>query len=514
MSQFDKKSVSSLSVDLDVIPEEESPGDVSLSNLTYQPHNQLNLPQIAQDYTERFDRNNDKNYGILVVGYREDPHYFKICLQKIKAIAEQDSSCSHIFIIIDGNESDDQYMADMTQDIFHNRILFLTTPFYDLSHEQRMLYFDQIHSEKIICITQPQRGKRHAMYPGLWLSQKFEIPYIMVTDSDTWIELNAPYYLKTLLEQNPTVGATTGNVKIYNVQNLLSLYIDMKYWFAFNLERAAQSYFHCVSCVSGPLGMYRVSAIAPVLEKWITQSVCGRPTTFGDDRHMTNLLLGQGFQVLYTHKAVCYTETPHTLSRWFTQQTRWGRSFFREYLLGITSFYKVSWWLVYDLTYLTFYSLFLFIFSILMLMNLSIHNLLSLITTAIIVASIRALYAIVLEKDWKYALFAHFGIIYFICLLPLKIWSALSFFINDWGTSNRKALSTRFFELWPVVIWSIFLIYCITQSCINFIQDPLFDTSFWIYISVLSVSGVGWLGLWIYLVKSSRNIYGTQVLLE
>jgi hyaluronan synthase len=334
-----------------------------------------------------------------------------------------------------------------------------------MTNEQRHNILGCVTPFKVICLSQPHQGKRYAMYTALWLAGELNVPYVLTTDSDTWIDKNAPFYLKTLLDEDDSVAAVTGLVKIYNVCNLLSLLIDMKYRGAFEIERAAQSYFNCVSCISGPLGMYRMSMVTPILEAWLTQTFCGQPATFGDDRHMTMKLLNQkGNKTLYTHKAICYTETPVQWSRWFTQQTRWGRSFFREYLLNIPTFYKISWWLVYDLTYLTSYSILLFAFSLIYFLQLSIPSLLLLMTSSVAIMFLRVLYLMYLERDVKYFLFTGFGFIYFICLLPLKLLSGLTVWFNGWGTSHRKKMVHRYSEAFVVGIWVLFLCSCIGHS--------------------------------------------------
>lgn len=471
------------------------------------------LREIARHYDDQMSRTYDKTYGILVVGHREDPHYFRVCLQRILRILMEDAACSTVFIMIDGNEPEDDYMLEIARQVFVDTN-FGSWKLDQPLHDDRLNLLQSILRTKVICIAQPQRGKRHAMYTALWAAIQMRMPYLLVTDSDTWIDVHAPYYLKTLLDENEDVAATTGSVKIYNISNLLSFLIDLKYWFAFNLERAAQSHFSCVSCVSGPLGMYRLQAVAPVLEEWINQTFLCQPATFGDDRHMTNLILREGGKVLYTHKAFCYTETPDSLSRWFTQQTRWGRSFFREYLISIKSFYKISWWLVYDMTYLTFYSLFLFVFALIMFLDLSIPSLFVIITTSIVVAFARALYAILLERDIKYAFFAFFGIIYFTFLLPLKIWAALSLWFNNWGTSSRLVKTRRWCEVWPVFLWNAFLLACIVQSALTTESREFTEfTTSWICIGIIVLTFVSSSFLMLYMIRC-RRIYKTQALVE
>lgn len=37
-------------------------------------------------------------------------------------------------------------------------------------------------------------------------------------------------------------------------ESYISFMSSLRYWMAFNIERSCQSFFNCVSCISGPLG--------------------------------------------------------------------------------------------------------------------------------------------------------------------------------------------------------------------------------------------------------------------
>lgn len=64
--------------------------------------------------------------------------------------------------------------------------------------------------------------------------------------------------LVRVLDEDPRVGAVGGDVRILNpLDSWVSFLSSLRYWVAFNVERACQSYFHCVSCISGPLGEWK-----------------------------------------------------------------------------------------------------------------------------------------------------------------------------------------------------------------------------------------------------------------
>lgn len=393
---------------------------------------------------ESLKLNPDTSYGVLVVGRQENPAYFRACLEGVAKL--RNPAPRKIWVVIDGNDpEEDLYMVDIAMEVFGGGEA--------VTH--------------VTCVAQPVAGKRAAMYRALVGADAPIVDYMLCTDSDTVITPETPAAMKQILDNVPRAAAVTGNVRIFNLENFLTHMINMKYWFAFNLERAAQSYFGCVSCVSGPLGMYRMEAIRPLLDSWRYQRFCcNQEATYGDDRHLTNLLLSAGHQIYYTHHAECATETPSKLLRWFTQQTRWGRSFVREFLLNVGWFWRVSWWLTYDLVYLAFYSLFLFVFAVVLLAGEpSTETLLNILIVSLIMAFLRALYAVILERSMEFLLFAWFGALYFVTLLPLKIWSALTVFVVTWGTSTRRRLNpTKLLDSWPVFIWGAFVMQAIIRA--------------------------------------------------
>lgn len=59
-----------------------------------------------------------------------------------------------------------------------------------------------------------------------------------------------------------------------------------------------------------------------ILGPWVLQRFLGRDCTFGDDRHLTNRLLGEGRQTGYTHLAFCESDSPAGFVRWVKQQVR------------------------------------------------------------------------------------------------------------------------------------------------------------------------------------------------
>ena len=80
------------------------------------------------------------------------------------------------------------------------------------------------------------------------------------------------------------------------------------------------------SCFSA----YRRTAVRYVLEPWLNQTFLGKPSTFGDDRSLTNFVLQRNWRVLYAPDAVATTNAPEHLKQFLRQQLRWKKSWLRE----------------------------------------------------------------------------------------------------------------------------------------------------------------------------------------
>lgn len=135
--------------------------------------------------------------------------------------------------------------------------------------------------------------------------------------------------------QNRAIGAAMGQLTASNRDDTwLTRLIDMEYWLACNEERAAQARFGAVMCCCGPCAMYRRSALMLLLDQYETQFFRGKPSDFGEDRHLTILMLTAGFRTEYVPDAIAATVVPDKLGPYLRQQLRWARSTFRDTFLA------------------------------------------------------------------------------------------------------------------------------------------------------------------------------------
>lgn len=109
----------------------------------------------------------------------------------------------------------------------------------------------------------------------------------------------------------------------------------VRYYIAFRIMKAAESYFDSVTCLSGPLSCYRKELIIEHTDAWLNQKFLGQPATFGDDRSMTNFIL-RTRRTGYQDTAICSTIVPSNMGFFLKQQMRWKRSWLRESLIAGT----------------------------------------------------------------------------------------------------------------------------------------------------------------------------------
>eukprot|EP00743_Colponemidia_sp_Colp-15_P011718 GILK01013146.1.p1 GENE.GILK01013146.1~~GILK01013146.1.p1 ORF type:complete len:591 (+),score=72.09 GILK01013146.1:269-2041(+) len=414
----------------------------------------INRCQVASRRRNRDSASQGIRTGLLVVGYREDPVLFRQCLHSVKNL--QYSNLTNFMVVVDGNEQPDSVMGTIFTEVFADNVpLIITIDFrpdaVSPSDPKMQSLVAEIQAERRpICILQPHAGKRHALYTGFQILLAQGCEAVVVTDSDTSLDVNSVQELAATLE-DPKVGAATGNVRVWNTQSLIAFLTSLRYWYAFNIERGAQSFWGCVLCVSGPLGIYRGSTLNQIMNDWVKQTFFGVPCTFGDDRHLTNLVLRTGQKVKYTHLASCLTETPATLSRWITQQTRWCKSFHREFFLNVQWFHKQSIWMGGELTYHAMFPYF-FMYSVLRILYTgSVWQLTLAMFCLAASTTLKSIYALIVSGNFGFLLFPLYGPLYIIGLIPAKLWAFLTLWDISWGTSARGEKPGLASRVWTTV---------------------------------------------------------------
>ncbi|XP_068099470.1 hyaluronan synthase 1 [Hyperolius riggenbachi] len=310
-----------------------------------------------------------------------------------------------------------------------------------------------IRSKRCVCIMQKWGGKREVMYTA-FKALGDSVDYIQVCDSDTKLEPLATLELVKVLESNDRYGAVGGDVRILNLSDsYISFMSSLRYWIAFNVERACQSYFDCVSCISGPLGLYRNDLLQTFLESWYNQKFLGTHCTFGDDRHLTNRMLSIGYATKYTARSKCYSETPAQFLRWLNQQTRWTKSYFREWLYNALWWHKHHLWMTYESIIAGIFPFFVTFTVIKLFFSCHLWDIMWVLLTIQLIATVKALYACFLRRNMVMIFMSLYAVLYMAGLLPTKYFAILTMNKSSWGTSGRKKMVGNYMPLLPLSIW-------------------------------------------------------------
>jgi hyaluronan synthase len=410
---------------------------------------QVLFSYLNRGYIEKITklaRITDEKYNILVVGYREDPILFKKCLESMKMFFD-DPKIEKILVVIDGDTTEDKYMVDIFNQVFQVNSKYIEGSVFS------------IPDEKALCITQQHDGKRSVLYTGLNISILMDVYGVICTDSDTIFHKDVVSSLTKVLEHSEDVGAVTGNVEIINKNTVISYLSHLRYWFSCNIERAYQSYNGCVMCVSGPLGVYKTEHFSKILNDWHTQEFLGERCTYGDDRHLTNNILMLGKKVLYTHLATCYTDTPESVNRFFTQQVRWCKSSYREVIWSMKCLNKHSFFMCIDIIYQTFYGVAVLAGLIYIVTSGTLFQFILYFSLIGLFNTLKGVYAWAVEKEVKYLTYGMYGFVYIFVLVPARLYAGITIKDVGWGTSSRNLIiDTNTLGHYVLYVWNFLLI--------------------------------------------------------
>lgn len=436
----------------------------------------LNSRRINKDIKNRPENWGEYNVGLVVVGYKEDPVLLKKCLQSIKN--NKYEKTKRIIFIIDGNEESDQYMANIYKEVFNDKVIKLDCLISENNNIINRAMFGK--NDENICIMQPHRGKREGLYTGFkLLTNDPDIQVVVTTDSDTILDENAVLEL-TYQCHNEEIGAVAGQILLWNTsESWLSHIVNYRYWLSFNLERSCESYWKTVLCVAGPMACYKIECLKEILEEWYNQKFLGSNCTFGDDRHLTNRILLKGKKVIYTEHAIGYTDSPSNWTTYLRQQTRWSKSYFREFLFNLQSVHLHPIWMCYELCYNVIYFFLLMYLSIYILYFAPVYHQTIVVIVAFVIGTIKGVYGVVKTKNYGFLYFYMYSFIYYIIIIPAKIAALVTLWDTNWGT--RGKMSNILYTYWSFILWNLTLVggmgYSIYRNIKNDINDELYKFS-------------------------------------
>jgi cellulose synthase/poly-beta-1,6-N-acetylglucosamine synthase-like glycosyltransferase len=197
------------------------------------------------------------------------------------------------------------------------------------------------------------RGKKHALTDGVAICTGEVLAF---TDSDCVLAPDALGRCVRALVDNPDLGAVSGHARALNADDtVLTRAQDAWYDGQFRIAKAAESTFGSVTCVSGPLAVFRRDAVLNYFPAWANDTFLGREFRFATDRQLTGYVLGQvwkgkalkrryadsrlvrehdyperHWRVGYVRSAHVWTTVPSRIRPFLKQQVRWKKSFVRN----------------------------------------------------------------------------------------------------------------------------------------------------------------------------------------
>jgi len=182
---------------------------------------------------------------------------------------------------------------------------------------------------RISIYQQPKNlGKRHALYKGFTLGMG---DIFITVDSDSIVKPDTLRTMASPFVVNEECGAVAGNVLVLNRERaMIPKMLNVSFAFSFEFVRSAQSRLGSVLCTPGALSAYRREAVFSCKEAWINQTFLGEVSKIGEDRAMTNMILKQGYKVLFQRNAYVLTNIPEKYKNLSKMFIRWERSNIRE----------------------------------------------------------------------------------------------------------------------------------------------------------------------------------------
>ncbi|WP_375779254.1 chitooligosaccharide synthase NodC [Bradyrhizobium sp. ma5] len=340
---------------------------------------------------------------VIVPCFNENPNTLSKCLE---SIASQDYAGKlRVYVVDDGSANRDVLRS------VHN--IYANDPRFSIT------------------LLPKNVGKRKAQIAAIRSSAG---DLVLNVDSDTILATDVVTKL-ALKMREPEIGAAMGQLIASNRgETWLTKLIDMEYWLACNEERAAQARFGAVMCCCGPCAMYRRSALALLLDQYEAQFFRGKPSDFGEDRHLTILMLKAGFRTEYVPDAIAATVVPDGLGPYLRQQLRWARSTFRDTFLALSLLPELDGYLTLDVIGQNLGPLLLAVSSLAALTQLVIGGSVPWWTGLTIAAMtmVRCSVAAFRAREVRFLGFSLHTPINIFLLLPLKAYALCTLSNSDW----------------------------------------------------------------------------------
>jgi cellulose synthase/poly-beta-1,6-N-acetylglucosamine synthase-like glycosyltransferase/peptidoglycan/xylan/chitin deacetylase (PgdA/CDA1 family)/spore germination protein YaaH len=236
--------------------------------------------QHASSGKQRADDGFKPSVSMVIAAYNEE----KVICKTINSILKSDYTDCEIIVVDDGSKDRTAQVVEETYINYGNVLLF----------------------------SKPNGGKSSAVNLGF---EKAKGEIVIALDADTLIAKDAIKLLVSYFRDDD-VAAVSGNVKVGNVHNLLTMWQHVEYVTGFNLERRAFAYLDCVTVVPGAIGAWR---------KDVVERIGGfKDDTLAEDTDITLTILEEGYKVAFEEKAFAFTEAPSDVKSFLKQRFRWS----------------------------------------------------------------------------------------------------------------------------------------------------------------------------------------------
>jgi cellulose synthase/poly-beta-1,6-N-acetylglucosamine synthase-like glycosyltransferase len=173
---------------------------------------------------------------------------------------------------------------------------------------------------RLVTLTR-RNGKAAALNLGLQLARGELIVYV---DADTSFDRDAITEIVRPLLTDPKVGAVGGNIVARNArQNALTQCVNLEYLFSISMGRRFRSMFNILHVISGAFGAFR---------RDLLESIGGHTPTSGNDGDLTLKVRRVCDRIVFAHRAMCMTTTPHLMKALIKQRRRWDRNLIKNKL--------------------------------------------------------------------------------------------------------------------------------------------------------------------------------------
>ena len=186
------------------------------------------------------------------------------------------------------------------------------------------------------------------------------------------------------------------------------------------------------------------------------------------------MILSQGFKSKMTPFSVCWTESPESFERFLRQQLRWMRSFYREQYWQFKALKKQPYILSVISTYELLFPFFVvsWVVFLLYFKNASLVLLLKSFAITVFVSLLKTTFLVLETKNVRHFFNFLYLFIYFLFLIPAKLYAVMTLLDNNWKTSDRLVIKYNFnvdtYLLYSsILIWNASLVYGVANIVIN-----------------------------------------------